>query len=57
MAGKTTFVYVKQDRASLKRLYDILNRIAIREGLQNEEYFYTGKELEELKKRKDVSWL
>lgn len=55
--GKTKIIYVKQDRYTLKQLYDVLNKIAIREGLQNEEYFYMGKELEELKKRKDIEWI
>lgn len=55
--GKTTFVYVKQDRYSLKQLYDILNSIAIRNGLQSTDYFYTDEEVEELKKRKDIEWI
>lgn len=55
--GKTTFVYVKQDRYSLKQLYDVLNKIAIREGLQNTDYFYTDQEVEKLKERKDIEWI
>ena len=55
--GKITIIYVKQDRYSLKQLYDVLNKIAIREGLQNTDYFYTDQEVENLKKRKDIEWI
>lgn len=55
--GKTTIIYVKQDRYSLKQLYDVLNKIAIRQGLQNTDYFYSDQEVKELKKRKDIEWI